>query len=87
MNTTTIAANATAKSSLLRGASTAAPKRRTASNTNAPSTLRLIAYMAIAGTGASLIWYVAAVIGISRVQPEPVHHNVAAAHHFTRETV
>jgi hypothetical protein len=86
MNTITIARSAAAKSSLLKGTSTAPTKRRAAAHPQAPSTLRLLTYMAVSAGAVGLILYVAFVLGVSRVTPEPIH-NAAPTHHTTRGTV
>jgi hypothetical protein len=86
MNTMTIARSAAAKSRLLKGTSTAPIKRRAAAHPQAPSTLRLVGYMLGAGIATGAILYVAFVMGVSRVTPEPIHH-AAPTHHTTRGTV
>lgn len=86
MNTITIARSAAAKRNLLQGRTVPAPKRAAAPSTpKAPSTVRLVAYMLGSGIAAGAILYVAFVIGVSRVTPEPIH-NAAPTHHTTRGT-
>jgi hypothetical protein len=86
MNTITIARSAAAKTSLIKGKATAAPKRRAPAHPQAPSTRRLVGYMLGAGIATGAILYVAFVMGVSRVTPEPIH-NAAPTHHTTRGTV
>ncbi len=48
-----------------------------------PSTIRLLAYMAGAGILSGAILYVAFVIGVCRVTPEPIHPAISAtSFHF-----
>jgi hypothetical protein len=87
MNTITIARSAADKATLLKGDSPAPTKRRATAQAHpqAPSTLRLGIYMLGCGIAAGAVLYVAAVIGISRVTPEPI--NSAAHHHTARGNV
>jgi hypothetical protein len=83
MNTITISRSAAAKATLLKGQISAPAKRRAAAHPQAPSTRRLIAYMLGTGIASGAILYLAFVIGVTRVTPEPIHH-AAPAHHTAR---